>query len=58
MSSLTPTGTGTRAQASLLNLYDQERLKGPWVKATNKLTTWKMQMAKSAASYNKAALSV
>lgn len=40
MSSITPTGTSTRAQASLLDLYDQERLKGPWVKATNKLTTW------------------
>jgi molybdopterin-containing oxidoreductase family iron-sulfur binding subunit len=40
MSSITPTGTGPRAQASLLDLYDQERLRGPWVKATGKLTTW------------------
>jgi MoCo/4Fe-4S cofactor protein with predicted Tat translocation signal len=40
LSSVTPTGTSTRAQASLLNLYDVDRLKGPYDVAKNKPTTW------------------
>jgi molybdopterin-containing oxidoreductase family iron-sulfur binding subunit len=39
LSSVTPMGTATRAQASLLGLYDMERLKGPY--QAGKLADWK-----------------
>lgn len=39
LSSITPLGTSTRAQASLLSLYDTERYKGPMQKGA--LSDWK-----------------
>lgn len=40
LSSITPAGTTTRAQAAPLNLYDVDRLKGAWDVAKNKGITW------------------
>ncbi|MDJ1500742.1 TAT-variant-translocated molybdopterin oxidoreductase [Xanthocytophaga agilis] len=41
LSGVTPAGTSARAQASLLSLYDLERLKGPFNGKEKKATDWK-----------------